>query len=64
MFMSRIKRRQQFLGGIPKERTTGKALYMCRRCGRYGGVINKYGLMYCRQCFREVAKKMGWKKYS
>ena len=54
---------KQFLGGKPKKRTTGKALYMCRRCGRYGGVIKKYGLMYCRQCFREVARKMGFKKY-
>ncbi len=37
----------------------------CRRCGRKGrGIIRKYGLMLCRQCFRELAPKMGWKKYS
>ncbi len=62
--MSRIKRKQQFLGGVPKQRTTGRAKYMCRRCGRYGAVIRKYGLMYCRQCFREVARKIGFKKYN
>jgi ribosomal protein S14 len=62
--MSRIDRMKQFLGGKPKKRTTGKALYMCRRCGRYGGIIKKYGLMYCRQCFREVARKLGFKKYN
>jgi len=42
----------------------GKALYTCRICGRTGGVIRKYGLMYCRQCMREVAKKIGFKKYN
>ena len=35
----------------------------CRRCGRYGAVIRKYGLYYCRHCFREVAEKIGFKKY-
>jgi small subunit ribosomal protein S29e len=36
----------------------------CRKCGRTGGLIRKYGLLYCRQCFREEAKKIGFKKYS
>jgi len=42
----------------------GKGLYVCRRCGRTGGVIRKYGLNYCRQCFREIASMVGFKKYS
>lgn len=46
------------------ERKYGKGKYVCRRCGRTGGVVRKYGLMYCRQCMREVAKKLGFKKYS
>lgn len=41
----------------------GRGAYRCRRCGRYGAVIRKYNLMYCRQCFREVARKVGFKKY-
>ncbi len=46
-----------------KERTTGYATARCIRCGRMGrGLIRKYGLNICRQCFREVAKEMGWKK--
>lgn len=49
---------------IKKERKTGKAMYVCRRCGRTGGVIRSYGLMYCRQCFREIARNVGFKKYS
>mgnify|MGYP006269617127 CR=1 FL=1 len=47
-----------------KERRFGKAKYVCRRCGRTGAVIRKYGLMYCRQCMREVARDLGFKKYS
>lgn len=46
------------------QRKFGKGAHICRRCGRKGGVIRKYGLMYCRQCFREVAKELGFKKYS
>lgn len=47
----------------PKERRTGVALKRCRRCGRIRGHINKYGLHYCRQCFREIATSLGFKKY-
>lgn len=49
----------------PKKREYGRSLSVCRRCERTGmGVINKYGLKYCRACFREVAKQIGFKKYS
>jgi small subunit ribosomal protein S14 len=36
----------------------------CRRCGSTRGVIRKYGLFYCRRCIREIAKELGFKKYS
>lgn len=50
---------------IPRNRKFGKGSSVCRMCGRKGvGIINKYGLHYCRQCFREVAAKIGFKKYS
>lgn len=45
-------------------RKFGKGSRQCRRCGRYGGIVRKYGLMYCRQCIRDVYKKIGFKKYS
>ena len=48
----------------PKERPTGMTLCRCRRCGRFGGHISKYGLGLCRCCFREIATKIGFKKYS
>ena len=48
-----------------KKRTKGKGAYVCRRCKRKGyGIIRKYNLYLCRACFREIAKKMGWEKYS
>lgn len=49
---------------VKKVRKFGKAAYRCRRCNRTGAVIRKYGLMYCRQCMREVAKGLGFKKYN
>ncbi len=50
---------------LPKERKFGKGLHVCRRCGRRGtGIIRKYELNYCRQCMREVARKLGFEKYN
>jgi ribosomal protein S14 len=47
-----------------KERKTGANIKKCRKCGKTSGVISKYGLMYCRQCFREEAEKLGFRKFS
>ena len=47
----------------PKERSCGRAIRKCRRCGRIRAHVRKYGLNYCRQCFREVAEEIGFKKY-
>ncbi|MBI5073055.1 30S ribosomal protein S14 [Candidatus Woesearchaeota archaeon] len=47
----------------PKERTTGQSRLRCRRCLRSGAYIGKYGLNLCRQCFREIAPKIGFKKF-
>lgn len=46
-----------------KPRKFGKGAKWCKRCGQYAAVIQKYNLMLCRQCFREVAEKLGFKKY-
>jgi small subunit ribosomal protein S14 len=48
----------------PKERSCGIGLKKCSRCGRNRGHISKYGLNLCRQCFREIATRIGFKKYS
>jgi small subunit ribosomal protein S14 len=45
------------------KRKYGKGSRKCIRCGSFRGVIRKYDLMYCRRCFREVAKDVGFKKF-
>ena len=45
----------------PKKRNFGRGIKKCDLCGRNGGYIEKLGI--CRQCFRDNAKKLGFKKY-
>jgi len=47
----------------PKKRTCGQALKKCKLCGRTRAYIQKYNLNLCRQCFRDHAKKLGFKKF-
>lgn len=58
-----VKKAKYIKHNKPKERSCGVALRKCRRCGRNRGHVQKYGLGLCRQCFRETAKKLGFKKY-
>ena len=58
-----VKLKKFLKHNAPKVRTTGIALKKCQRCGRTGGHISKYDLHLCRQCFREIAQKLGFKKY-
>jgi small subunit ribosomal protein S14 len=48
----------------PKDRKFGVASKKCELCGRFGAHISSYNLHLCRQCFREVAEKIGFRKYS
>ena len=57
------KKKKYIKHNAPKKRSCGKALLKCRLCGRNGAHIGKYGLDVCRQCFREVGPKIGFKKY-
>ncbi|MFH1316098.1 MAG: 30S ribosomal protein S14 [Candidatus Woesearchaeota archaeon] len=59
-----IKLKKYIKFNTPKERSCGKSKKSCRRCGRKGGHIDKYGLKLCRQCFREISTKIGFKQYS
>ena len=36
----------------------------CVRCGRKRGLVRRYGLRLCRQCFRDSAPTLGFRKYS
>ncbi len=47
---------------IPKKRKQGIGARKCSRCGRYGAHIRKYDLNVCRQCFREIAHELGFRK--
>ena len=47
----------------PKERKFGVSQNPCERCGRIGAHISSYNLHFCRQCFREIATSLGFKKY-
>ncbi len=35
----------------------------CRVCGTRQAVIRKYKLLVCRRCFKEIAGKIGFKKF-
>ncbi|CAM9357157.1 unnamed protein product [Phaeothamnion confervicola] len=36
----------------------------CRTCGNQCGIIRKYGINMCRQCFRHYANDIGFHKVS
>jgi small subunit ribosomal protein S14 len=36
----------------------------CKRCGRKRGIVRRYRIHLCRQCFRDVAEEIGFKKYA
>lgn len=44
-------------------RKFGAGSRRCSICGSYGSHVRIYGLNMCRQCFRERAGKLGFKKY-
>ncbi|MFT4312024.1 MAG: 30S ribosomal protein S14 [Candidatus Woesearchaeota archaeon] len=59
-----VKLKKYLKHSSPKQRTCGRALRRCKVTGRVGGHISKYNLGVCRQQFREMATKIGFKKYN
>jgi small subunit ribosomal protein S14 len=49
---------------VPRPRKHGKTTKACRRCGQTAAPNGMFGLNYCRQCLREVAQKIGFKKFN
>ncbi|KAG6022526.1 40S ribosomal protein S29 [Claviceps sp. Clav32 group G5] len=45
-----------------RPRTYGKGSRSCRVCKHTAGLIRKYDLNLCRQCFREKSKDIGFVK--
>lgn len=59
-----VKLKKFIKHNAPKKRSCGIALRKCKRCGRNRAHIRSYSLGLCRQCFREIATEIGFKKYS
>jgi small subunit ribosomal protein S14 len=61
---AKMKRFSKF--NTPKVRSCGRQRFKCDRCGRtgQGGRVSSYGLNLCRCCFRDIATKIGFKKYN
>ncbi|RDA93459.1 hypothetical protein CP533_2676 [Ophiocordyceps camponoti-saundersi (nom. inval.)] len=47
-----------------RPRNYGKGSRSCRVCKHRAGLIRKYDLNLCRQCFREKSKDIGFNKVS
>ncbi len=67
--MKSVKSKSRLLrfkkNNVPAKKDYGLSQAVCRICGKKGrGVIRKYRLNYCRRCFREFAKSIGFKKYN
>ncbi|EFX72688.1 hypothetical protein GHT06_011866 [Daphnia sinensis] len=43
-------------------RKYGAGSRTCRACANRHGLVRKYGLNLCRQCFREYSADIGFKK--
>jgi len=53
------------MGLITKERKVFRGrINGCKNCGRKRGLVRRYGLDVCRQCFRDNAYELGFKKYN
>lgn len=47
----------------PQEKKCGRGKRVCEICKRRKALIKRYSLNICRQCFRDTAKGIGFKKY-
>ncbi|KAJ5707709.1 hypothetical protein N7488_007510 [Penicillium malachiteum] len=47
-----------------RPRKYGKGSRECRVCAHRAGLIRKYGMNICRQCFREKSTDIGFNKRS
>jgi small subunit ribosomal protein S14 len=71
--MPEIHARQIHVGGVQdmnienvkiKEREVYRGrIKGCVLCDRKRGLVRRYGLNMCRQCFRDRATELGFKKY-
>ena len=51
------------MSGEKRDLREEKKKRKCRMCGTRQAVIRKYNLLVCRRCFKEIAEKIGFKKF-
>ena len=59
-----VKMQRYLKHNKPQDRKYGIGVRKCSRCLKTGSHIRKYGLSLCRYCFRDIATKIGFKKYN
>jgi len=59
----KVKWKKFLKHNAPKKKGNDPGVKRCSLCGRIGGHVGKYNLDVCRQCFRENARALGFKKY-
>jgi small subunit ribosomal protein S14 len=50
-------------GGTDQPNDSRDDQHVCRNTGREQGLVGTYDIWLCRQSFRELAPKIGFKKY-
>lgn len=63
IIVGKTKKQRALRHNVSKVRSFGRNINPCTRCGGRRGHISKYSLNVCRRCFREIAVKIGFKKY-
>ena len=48
--------------GGERKKIYGRGANECKMCGRKQGLVRRHNIMLCRQCFRDNAAKIGFKK--
>jgi len=51
------------MGSEKRDTRMEKRKRRCRVCGTRAAVIRKYGLLVCRRCFKEIAERVGFRKF-
>ena len=46
-----------------KDLLAEKKKRICRVCKNRKAVIRKYNLLVCRRCFKDIAEKIGFRKF-
>ena len=59
----KAERTRQLKFNKPKDRICGRGTRRCELCDRRKSLIRRFSLNICRQCFRDVAHDIGFRKY-